>query len=82
MLVLKSPKDKEIRAKILAKLEQDPDITLQSVSEECLRIINWKHDSARIEETKVQMVIQAVKKMPANDPLQILVTDVIACITE
>ena len=40
VLGLNSPKDKEIRAKMLAKLKHDPYITLQSMSEECQRILN------------------------------------------
>ena len=44
VLGLKSPKDKEIQAKMLAKLEQDPDVTQQSITEECQVILNWKYD--------------------------------------
>ena len=57
VLGLKSSYDQEIRAKMLAKLEQDPDITLQPMSEECQGILNWWHDSAQIEENEVPMEI-------------------------
>ena len=35
---------------MLPKLEQDHDITLSSMSEECQKIMNQKKDSALIEE--------------------------------
>ena len=50
VLGLKLPWDKEIQGKTLAKLKQEPDITLQSMSEECQWIISWKLDSSQIEE--------------------------------
>ena len=53
---------------MLSKQEQDPHITLQSMSEECQMITNQKQDLAQIEEPEVQMEIQAVKKIPANEP--------------
>ena len=44
MLGLRSPTNKEVGAKMLSKLEQEPDVTLQSMSEECQRILNGKYD--------------------------------------
>ena len=54
---------------MFAKLEQDPELVWQSMSEEYQRIVNWKHHSAQIEEPKIQMEIQAIQKMPAYYPL-------------
>ena len=84
VLGLKSPWDKEIQAKLLAKVEQDAYITLQFMSEECQRIINQKHDSAQIEKPEMQIEIQAVQKMAANNSptLQILVTNAVDCISK
>ena len=45
-----APKDKEIRSRILTIMEQDPETTLQKVTEEFQRLINVKRDNTRIEE--------------------------------
>ena len=42
---LTSSKDKVIRSKILTMLEQDTEITLQKVSEECQKLINIRRDN-------------------------------------
>ena len=47
---LTSNKDKVIWSKILTMLEQDTEITLQKVSEECQKLINIKQDNICIEE--------------------------------
>ena len=47
---LTSNKDKVIRSKILTMLEQDTEITLQKVSEECQKSINIRRDNIGIEE--------------------------------
>ena len=46
---LTAPEDGEIRTRILSKLEQNPKISLQMVAEECERLENLRHDTARIE---------------------------------
>lgn len=43
-------KDAEIHAQILARLEQDTNLTLQKVAEECNRLENFKHDNQKIED--------------------------------
>ena len=47
---LTAPEDGEIRTRILIKLEQNPKISLQMVAEECERLENLRHDTARIEK--------------------------------
>ncbi|CAI2737860.1 unnamed protein product, partial [Dicrocoelium dendriticum] len=47
---LQSPSDADIRTRLLTRLEQDPDITLQKMAEECQRLINLKHDSRMVEQ--------------------------------
>lgn len=37
--------------KLLSKWEQDPKIILQSVTEECRRLINLKHNKTEIEKS-------------------------------
>ena len=46
---LQSPKDADIRTRLLSSIEQDPQLTLQSVTAECQRLINLKHDTAMIQ---------------------------------
>ena len=58
---LKSPREADIRKRILSKLEIDPNITLQSISEECQRLINLKHDTAEIERQLPVTLVNAVK---------------------
>ena len=47
---LTAPEDGEIRTRILSKLEQNPEISLQMVAEECNGIVNLQLDTALIEE--------------------------------
>ena len=58
---LTASRDKDIRSRILTKLEQDPDITLQKITEECQRILNVKHDNKQIEEKDISRV-QVVRR--------------------
>ena len=58
---LKSPREADIRTRILSKLENDPNITLQSISEECQHLNNLKHDTAEIERQLPVTLVNAVK---------------------
>ena len=57
---LTAAKDKDIRSRILTTTEQNSDITLQKVSEECQRLINMKRDIVSIEEKNISRV-QTIK---------------------
>lgn len=48
---LVSTKDAEIRRRILNKLENEPNITLQQIAEECQRNVSLKRDSKNIKES-------------------------------
>ena len=48
--------DKDICSRILNKMEQDPDITLQKIMEECHRMLNIKHNNFAIEEKDISRV--------------------------
>ena len=50
-----SNKDKMIRSKTLTMLEQDTEITLQKVSEECQKFINIRRDNICILFPYVQI---------------------------
>ena len=56
-----APENGEIRTRILSKLEQNPEISLQMVAEECEWGENLLHDTTKIEERDISK-INAVKK--------------------
>ena len=45
-----------MRSMILAKLEMDPKLTLQKITEACQRIVNIKLDTASIEKRNISNV--------------------------
>ena len=59
---LTSNKDKVIRSKIVTMLEQDTEITLQKVSEECQKLINIRRDKICIEEKNVARINKVKRK--------------------
>ncbi|XP_055634140.1 uncharacterized protein K02A2.6-like [Toxorhynchites rutilus septentrionalis] len=48
---LTSETDAEIRTRLLARIEEKSDITLELLSAECQRLLNLRHDTAMIEDT-------------------------------
>ena len=60
---LTSPSEKEVRTRLLTKLEQNEKITLQSLAEECQRILNLRDDTAKIEERDISN-IYTIKNKP------------------
>ena len=55
--------DKDIRSWILNKMEQEPDITLQKITEECQFMLNIKHDNFAIEEKDISRIHAARPKL-------------------
>lgn len=53
---LTATKDKEICSRILAIMEQDTEVTLQKVTEECQKLLNIKRDNISIEEKNFAQV--------------------------
>ena len=58
---LTAPRDKDLRSRILSIMEQDPEMNLQKVTEECQKLINVKRDTTRIEG-KVTSQVQVEKQ--------------------
>ncbi|XP_065083395.1 uncharacterized protein K02A2.6-like [Ochlerotatus camptorhynchus] len=56
---LKSDKDADVRMRLLSKIEERNDVTLEQLSEECQRLLNLRHDTAMIEENS--MSVKALK---------------------
>ncbi|XP_062540765.1 uncharacterized protein K02A2.6-like [Armigeres subalbatus] len=63
---LKSENDVEIRTRLLTKIEDNNDVTLEQLSEECQRLFNLKHDSAMIESPSPYGQVQVVRKFGGN----------------
>ncbi|XP_055632818.1 uncharacterized protein K02A2.6-like [Toxorhynchites rutilus septentrionalis] len=54
---LKSECDAEVRTRLLTKIEDNNDVTLEALMEECQRLINLKSDTAMIESPgRVQII--------------------------
>ncbi|CAH8538525.1 unnamed protein product [Schistosoma rodhaini] len=59
---LQSSDDADIRTRILSKIEQCPNITLQEVTTECQRLVNLKHDTSMVEKVNCSYNVNAVKR--------------------
>ena len=53
---LTTKNEKEIRSRLLSLIENDTNITLQKVSEECQKLINIKRDNESIGNKEVAQI--------------------------
>ena len=60
---LTSPPEKDVRIRLLTRLEQDQKITLQSLAEEYQHILDLRADAAKIEERDISN-IHTIKNKP------------------
>ena len=67
---LVSAKDAEIRRWVLSKLENEPDLTLQKLAEDCQRIVSVRKDSKNIEETGVAYVRKVKHRYQSYSPVK------------
>uniref|UniRef100_A0A5S6QZU4 Retrotransposon gag domain-containing protein n=1 Tax=Trichuris muris TaxID=70415 RepID=A0A5S6QZU4_TRIMR len=66
---LHSPGDSEIRLRLLNKMETDPNVTIQALTEECRRIASLKQDAILVEgaaQTADEQFINAVTKKDSS----------------
>ncbi|XP_062708139.1 uncharacterized protein K02A2.6-like [Aedes albopictus] len=59
---LKAESDAEIRTRLLSRIEERDDVTLEQISDECQRLLNIKHDTAMIESASSSAAVQSLKK--------------------
>ncbi|XP_055522987.1 uncharacterized protein LOC129717168 [Wyeomyia smithii] len=59
---LKSERDAEVRTRLLTRIEDRCDVTLEQLSEECQRLLNLRHDTAMIENPATVSVLSSRKK--------------------
>ncbi|CAH8637620.1 unnamed protein product [Dicrocoelium dendriticum] len=67
---LQASKVADIRTRILNKIEQNPDVTLQQVTGECQRMTNLKHDTAMTQQVSKQSkqdFVCAVSRTPRKE---------------
>nr|VZI45519.1 unnamed protein product [Spirometra erinaceieuropaei] len=71
---LQSPKDADIRTRLLSKVQQNNSTTLQELAAECQTLINLKHDSAMIQNPPSSFSVHTVtstKSHPVTRPKQV-----------
>ena len=63
-------KDAEIRRRVLSKLENEPDLTLQKLVEDFQRIVSVRKDSKNIEESGVAYVRKVKHRSQSYSPVK------------
>ena len=67
---LVSAKDAKIRRRVLSKLENEPDLTLQKLAEDCQRIVSVRKDAKNIEESGVAYVRKVKHRSQSYSPVK------------
>ncbi|CAH8597133.1 unnamed protein product [Schistosoma guineensis] len=57
---LQSPQDAEIRTRLLARLDQDPNVTLRTLTDECKRLQSIRHDNELIGQVNPNLTCGSV----------------------
>ena len=65
---LVSNQDAEIGKSVLNKLENEPDLTLQQIAEDCQRCVSIRQDSKNIEESGVAHIKRVLNKNKNRSP--------------
>ena len=65
-----SAKDAEIRRRVLSKLENESDLTLQKLVEDCQRIVSVRKDPKNIEVSGVAYVRKVKRRSQSYSPVK------------
>ena len=65
-----SAKDAEIRRRVLSKLDNEPDLTLQKLADDCQRIVSVRKDAKNIEESGVTYVRKVKHRSQSYSPVK------------
>ena len=65
-----SAKNAEIRRKVLLKLENKPDLTLQKLAEDSQRIVSVRKDSKNIKESGVAYIREVKHRSQSYSPVK------------
>ena len=65
-----SAKDAEIRRRVLSKLENEPDLTLQKLAEDCQRIVSVRKNSKNIVESDVAYIRKVKHRSQSYSPVK------------
>ena len=63
-------KDVEIRRRVLSKLKNEPDLTLQKLAEDCQRIVSVRKDSKNIKVSGVAYVRKVKHRSQSYSPVK------------
>lgn len=64
---LTSPEDADIRTRLLSKLDTSPDLTIQELTSEYLRLVNLKRDSQLVQSSHKSNDIASVDRILRQD---------------
>ena len=67
---LLSAKDAKIKRRVLSKLENEPDLTVQKLAEDCQRIVSVKKDTKNIEESGVAYIRKVKHRSQSYYPVK------------
>lgn len=65
---LKNPEDMDIRTRILSRIEQEPNMTLQMVTTECQRLLNLKHDTTMVQQNAKTSNLASINACRSSKP--------------
>lgn len=63
---LNNPEDADIRTRILARIEQESNMTLQMVTTDCQRLLNLKHDTAMVQQKAKSSVFSSINALRSS----------------
>ncbi|CAH8511941.1 unnamed protein product [Schistosoma turkestanicum] len=69
---LQSPQDAETRTRLLIRMDQDPNVTLITLTDECKRLQSTRHDNMLIEQVNPNLTsssVNAITRLKVQKPI-------------